>query len=99
VDPATVATRALNEFGPKWENIRTRLELVPGKDVLAELRQSLSERYGVSLSDNRIVASYRKEEIPSDISDFLVRLEQFRTTDASSSNPGGDVSGIGGGGA
>ena len=86
VDPATVATKALNEFGPKWEHIKTRLELVPGKEVLAELRQSLSARYSISLSDNRIVASYRKEDIPSDLSDFLVALEQFRTRDVSSGN-------------
>jgi hypothetical protein len=38
IDPATVAMKALREFGPKWELLETRLQLVPGKAVLAELR-------------------------------------------------------------
>jgi hypothetical protein len=86
VDPATIATKALNEFGPKWECIKTRLELVPGKEVLAELRQSISDRYGVTLSDSRIISSYRKEEIASDLSVFLSALDQFRTA----ANPAAD---------
>jgi energy-coupling factor transporter ATP-binding protein EcfA2 len=89
VNPATVATKALDEFGPKWEHIHTRLELVPGKEVLAELRQSLSERYGVSHSDNRIVNSYRKEEIPPDLTEFLIALETFRTAEVPSTNSRG----------
>jgi hypothetical protein len=54
----------MDEFGQKWENLQIRLELVPGKEVLAELSQSLSESYGVSLTDTRIVGSFRKEEVP-----------------------------------
>ncbi len=38
-----------------------------GRSRQAELRQSISERYGVTLSDNRIVGSYRKEERASDL--------------------------------
>ena len=81
MDPSTIATRTMDEFGQKWENLQIRLELVPGKEVLAELRQSLSESYGVSLTDTRIVGSFRKEEVPPDLSDFLVALDRFRVAD------------------
>ncbi len=87
VDPATVATRALDEFGPRWQDLQTRLELVPGKEVLAELRQSISERYSVSLSDNRIVSAYRKDEIPPDLVGFLNALERFRVSETFSQDP------------
>lgn len=79
VNQATIATSTLNEFERKWESIETRLALVPGKEVLAEFRQAIAERYGVSLSESRIISAYRKEEIPSDLSDFLLALEKFRT--------------------
>jgi hypothetical protein len=78
-DSATLHSRVATEFNARWKSLAARLELVPGKEVLAELRTVASEKYGVSLSDSRIISSMREEDVPNDFRELLEKLESFRT--------------------
>ena len=78
-DPATLATEALTIFEEKWSILESRLEIVPGKDVLRTVRDRLQESHGITLTDVRIVDSYRTEEVPQDLVALLRRLDGFRS--------------------
>ena len=80
VDLGTLAEDVMKDVETKWENLESRLEIVPGKDVLKDLREKLSARYSVSLTDFRIVDEFREDEVPEDLTRFLAELEAFRTS-------------------
>jgi len=77
-DSSTLVSEALSEFEVKWQKLETRLEVVPGKLMLAELRGGLQKRYCVSLTDYRIISAFKPSDVPSDLSEFLHRLDAFR---------------------
>lgn len=77
-DQATLASRAIAVFDSKWERIETRLEIVPGKQVLKTLRSSLQDKYQISLTDYEIISSFRKEDVPNDLVALIQRLDEFR---------------------
>ncbi len=78
-DPATLATEALTIFEEKWSALESRLEIVPGKDVLRTVRNRLQDSHDITLTDVRIVDSYRAEEVPQDLVALLRRLDGFRS--------------------
>lgn len=79
-DSATLYAKATAEFKSRWASLERRLEMVPGKDVLADFRTLISEKYGVSISDSRIVSTMREEDVPRDFIELLGKLENFRIT-------------------
>lgn len=78
-DPANIAATAIERLNQKWSNIETRMEVVPGKEILAALRQRIQADFSVTLTDNRIIDAFHKDEIPEDIISLLNALEQFRS--------------------
>jgi predicted ATP-dependent endonuclease of OLD family len=78
-DASTLSKQALQEFEKKWENIRTRMSIVPGKAVLRALRDKVQTDLGINLTDIQIIDEYHETEIPSDIKALITRLEAFRT--------------------
>jgi predicted ATP-dependent endonuclease of OLD family len=64
-------------FRVQWANLDSRIRLVPGKEVLAELRTRY-QAYGVSLTEAKIVDAMHKDDIPQDLSELLYKLEEFR---------------------
>ena len=77
-DQATLATEALTLFEQKWSNLESRLEIVPGKDVLRAVRDRFQESCGATLTDWRIIDCYRAEEVPQDLVALLRQLDAFR---------------------
>ncbi len=77
-DPATANTEALRELDRSWGDLKQRLKIVPGKEVLKMLRTEVQSRYGVTLTDARIVSAFKREEVPEDLRTLLSRLENFR---------------------
>ena len=80
VDMGTLAGDVMREVEARWEKLGSRLELVPGKGVLKDLREQLSARYSISLTDFRIIDEFREDEIPEDFARFLAELEEFRVS-------------------
>lgn len=77
-DLADVNRETLRRFADIWDDIRSRLTIVPGKEVLANFRERIQKDLGVSLTDNRIIEAMRREEIPDDLLSLLGALEEFR---------------------
>ena len=77
-DAATIAEETLEWFEPIWGCLETRMEVVPGKDVLKLLRDELQSQYAISLTDHRIVGAFKPKEIPADLANLLRALDAFR---------------------
>ncbi|MDP1678588.1 MAG: AAA family ATPase [Candidatus Nitrotoga sp.] len=78
LDSATINERMLIDFDKLWSNMKTRLEIVPGKELLSSLNEYLQEKYSVSLTHSLIINAMKKEEIPDEILMLLGKLESFR---------------------
>jgi energy-coupling factor transporter ATP-binding protein EcfA2 len=78
-DEATITAETMEWFDSKWATIPSRMEIVPGKDVLKGLREEIQSKYGVNLTDFRIIDEFRIEEIPTDLRKLLCALEEYRT--------------------
>ena len=75
---ATLTTEAVEIFDRRWSDIRSRMEIVPGKEMLSAVRDEFQRAYGITLTDFRILDSYRVDEIPEDFKRLVNLLEEFR---------------------
>ena len=78
-DAATVHTETIEWFESKWNSIETRMEIVAGKEILRLLREEVSQRWKVSLTDARIVDAFPLDAMPADLRELLDGLERFRS--------------------
>lgn len=79
-DQATLTSAAMARFETKWENLDTRMEIVPGKEVLRRLRNFVQAEYSITLTDIRIIDAYLKDELPADLIELLRRLDGYRAS-------------------
>jgi len=77
-DQATTTAETLVRFNAQWDRLDLRMQIVPGKEVLAAFRDEVQRECGVTLSDSRIIDAFHEGEIPLDLAEFLRRLETFR---------------------
>jgi len=80
-DSATLSSEAINRFDSKWKSLETRLEIMPGKKVLRKLRTYVNDKWSVSLTDVKIIDEFLLDEIPSDLKELLLKLEEYRKSD------------------
>ncbi|MGH8807326.1 MAG: hypothetical protein ACREX0_05545, partial [Noviherbaspirillum sp.] len=79
-DTATLSAEAIGRFEKKWADLSTRMEIVPGKQVLKLLRSYVDEKWGITLTDVKIIDEFHHDEIPHDLTRLLHRLEQYRVS-------------------
>jgi hypothetical protein len=77
-DVADITRETLADFSVKWRNLVTRLELVPGKEVLRVFRDKIQHSCGLSITEARIVDAIRVEEIPQELLALIDSVEAFR---------------------
>lgn len=70
--------KAIATFEEKWSKFETRIEMVPGKEILKEFRKIVQKRYSISLSHIRIVDAYELNDVPKEIIHLINRLEEYR---------------------
>ena len=87
-DQATLTTAALDIFDKRWRRMESRMEIVPGKEVLKAVRDRLRESHGITLTDARIISCYSREEVPKDLAELLRRLDAFRDSKAKENSDG-----------
>lgn len=78
LDTATINERMLEDFDNLWSNMKSRIEIVPGKHLLSTLNEYLQDKYSISLTASFIVSNMKQNEIPNDIVHLLEGLETFR---------------------
>ena len=87
-DPARITAETMERFDQLWMHLESRLAIVPGKEVLRRLRQRIQGEYTITLTNQRIVAAFRKDEIAPDLKDLLNKLEEFRRKENPSAGTG-----------
>lgn len=78
LDDSTIDEKLMSEFDLKWKELATRLLLVPGKEVLSILNSYLQGLYGITISPSLIIDCFLKDEIPTEMSSLIKRIEEFR---------------------
>lgn len=76
-DRATRTKETLSLVEERWKVLDTRIELVPGKQVLAALNAKLQEKYQVSLTTRMIVDSLEEGDVGSDLRKLLRGLNNL----------------------
>jgi hypothetical protein len=87
-DPATIKSYLLTEFDKIWSTYKFRINIIPGKQVLAMLNKYLQVEYKVSITTQTVVSAFRKNEIPDDIRNLIETLDDFRTQRVEHKNSG-----------
>lgn len=78
IDLATLASSQLKDFETLWEDLENRLAIVPGKDFLALLNESIQNLWGISITSSLIIACMKSQDIAEDMVNFFKNLEAFR---------------------
>ncbi|WBV43790.1 ATP-dependent endonuclease [Pseudoroseomonas cervicalis] len=80
INTSDITSEAIKIFNYNWSTLEGRLKISPGKEVLGLLRVYLQEKFGISLTEAKIIESMHLEEIPKDLTDMLDSLEYFRNS-------------------
>lgn len=78
-DSSYFIKNAYSDFHSRWSFLEERLKMIPGKEAIRRLREFSQEKYGVTLTDSKIVSSLHLAEVSAEIVEMIGRLEQFRT--------------------
>jgi energy-coupling factor transporter ATP-binding protein EcfA2 len=79
-DRTTLTQIVLEGFEKKWASPDDRLELVPGKEVLAMLNSKLQEHCGLSVTAASIIHDMKVDEVPEDICKLIAQIDSFRNS-------------------
>jgi energy-coupling factor transporter ATP-binding protein EcfA2 len=79
LDDTTITSNLLSAFEGKWEVMKDRLDLVPGKDVLSRLNAYLQGKWRVSITSNGIIGAMTEDEIPEEMKQIVRSLHDFAT--------------------
>lgn len=77
-DLADINRETMTWFAQRWKDLTLRLTIVPGKEVLAAFRGHVQTLLGVSLTDARIIDGMHKDDVPHDMRELLMALDEFR---------------------
>ncbi|BAV47207.1 Uncharacterized protein MLTONO_2304 [Mesorhizobium loti] len=77
IDLSTHIGRAHQRFEASWNNIQSRLEMIPGKDFISVLSSTFQRDHGTSITTNQILDEIREDEVPADLVTRLGQLAQF----------------------
>ena len=75
---ATINKETIRTFDAKWNDIDTRMEIVPGKETFKELNKYLRDNFHFNLTDMFVISKFNRDEVPSDIFLLLKHLEKFK---------------------
>ena len=78
LDDSTVEEQLLREFEDAWGDLESRLLLVPGKEVLANLNTYLQSHFGISITSSLVVDCCPIELVPAEMKSLLKALDDFR---------------------
>lgn len=78
-DAGTLNTEALTMFEEQWNDLDARMTIVCGKEFLASFRSYIEEKWGITLTDTKLIDEYKPIEIPEDFVELIKKIESFRT--------------------
>jgi hypothetical protein len=82
IDDSTVTSQLLAAFDDQWMDLATRLDMVPGKDVLSQLNARLQKTCGVNITPALIVDAMTKSQVPNEMKEIINALDRFSSASA-----------------
>jgi len=82
LDDSTVTSRLLAAFDDKWDDLDSRLSIVPGKELLSRLNTHLQKTYRVTVTPNLIIAAMTESDVPIEIKTIIASLDEFSKRNA-----------------
>jgi hypothetical protein len=67
----------LAAFEEQWKNPQGQLCLIPGKDALSAINQTLQQKFAVSVTPTAIIDAMLPEEVPHDLRELIEALAKF----------------------
>jgi len=80
LDEATINEGALQEFEACWNNLDSRLEVIPGKEAVSAINQHLQDQYDISITPTAIVDAMRADEIPVEMKTLIHNISRFASS-------------------
>ena len=77
IDDSTVTSQLLAAFDDKWGDLNTRLDMVPGKEVLSRLNTYLQKAYGVTVTPMLIIDSMKDADVSDEMKAMILSLQEF----------------------
>ena len=77
LDDSTITSQLLSAFDNKWSNLYSRLDIVPGKEVVSRLNAHLQNTYGVTITPNLIIGAMTETDVASEIKAIISSLDTF----------------------
>lgn len=77
-----VSERIISWLDEEWADRRTRLSLIPGRDALSELNQTIQDELGVNITPAGIVGAMAIDDVPTAMKELVDTLEEFASHDA-----------------
>src|SRR3954447_9814201 len=74
---ASISENALVEFEETWDDLNSRLEMIPGKEAMGFLSHHFQTLYGVMLTASAILDAMRLEEVPEEMRQIISDLSLF----------------------
>jgi len=78
IDDSTISKQIMIAFEAVWNDQDARLQMIPGKKLLALFNTYLSENYGISLRPSFIISNHKKSEILPEMAVLLDKIDKFR---------------------
>ena len=76
-DEATANEMVLAEFESRWNRDDLKLAIVPGKDAMSRLNESLRGTYGITVTPTGIIDAMTIDEVPDEAKDLVSSLDSF----------------------
>jgi len=84
-DDSTLMSELLAAFDDKWGDLNTRLDMVPGKEVLSQLNTFLQKAYGVTVTPTLIIDCMEDSDVAAEMKAMILSLQDFAKRPAKSS--------------
>ncbi|MFF0232819.1 ATP-dependent endonuclease [Micromonospora sp. NPDC005254] len=75
---AEANSRAREVMEAAWPTLETRLSVLPGKTLLSKIRQVVQSTFGASFGNERLAEAFKREDIPSEITEILKAVADLR---------------------
>ena len=72
-----ITKNAYEWFEGKWTDLDNISRLISGKDALSAINMSLQNRYQISVTNTAIIDAMTQAEIPTDMSNLILRIAKF----------------------
>jgi len=73
IEPSTAKKIAEKELEEQWVN---KLSIISGKHLIKKISNWLNLTYGVSINSNKLANELKKEEIPEELRDVIIKIEK-----------------------